>query len=516
MLLFNIADYKDFQYLYGMEEHSNGVRSRKNRIMLTHIKNRQLIDYCRRKDDYSLLRVRTMTDLKKLAFDKLQESGKNDTKLLHKVNLIGMTFYSSKYRTDEKNGLCDDLDGSSIRYISIERNREFKMRSGKFISKILRECELGQILSEQVINWLTEEFTSDWESFTKFHHPEIELHIDDNFRKIYNSEWCRDFKGNSCMMNTGHWVFYRDSVEAKAAYLTDKDGYVLARAIIYTNVTDQYGNRHRLLERQYCKESNPILAKMLIEACIKGGHITAYKTVGAACADSRNFVAVDGTSLTDLVFQTPMEVDYETTLSYQDSFKYLDYSNQIAYNVKEAVSDPCNLEYLDTTNLNLNGDCDDDDEGEWDEYHCEYVDSTVLCHRNGHEIYVDVERLEDFEMINGERHHVDDLVYCDHCGKAVLKADAIEEKGDDSVFCCEEHRKEYIEEHWYHSQWDEKYYPKEDDITTFSQWNDFTQSYRKLTINRQSLETLKINKAVFGFGENWFMAPGIFNNAEAA
>lgn len=36
--------------------------------------------------------------------------------------------------------------------------------------------------------------------------------------------------------------FYESSVEAKAAYILDKDGYVLARAILFTDVKDEDGN----------------------------------------------------------------------------------------------------------------------------------------------------------------------------------------------------------------------------------------------------------------------------------
>lgn len=520
MLLYNFRNYADFKLLFGYEIHGNGVKSRKNKILLAHLKNRQLIQYCHQHNDFSLLQVRTMQDLKKVTLEKIQESGKNDhVNLPWEVNLIGMTFYSSQYKTDDKNGLCEDLDGSSIRYINIERGTSFKMKSGKFISRIMRETELGKILKEQVINWLSEEFVADWEAFTKFHHPEVELHIDDDFKKIYSSKWCKDFHGNSCMMDHDHWQFYRDSVEAKAAYITDAEGYILSRAILYTNVTDQFGNKHRLLERQYSRNSDSVLSRLLIEACIREAQITGYKTVGAACSDARNFVSPTGESLAHLIFQTPMEVDYETLLSYQDSFKYFDYDGQIAYNVSEGVPESHVMERLDTTYRNLEGDTDEEDDedegGEWDDYHGEYVDETVLCYMHGREIYVDVERLEDFETVNGERHYIDDLFYCDHCGKAVLKNEAIEEKGDDSVFCCEECRKSYIEEKWCFSQWEEKYYPNEEDVTIVLQWNSFTQSYGRLTISRESLERLKREGLAFGFGNIWIMSSEAVN-AEAA
>lgn len=43
------------------------------------------------------------------------------------------------------------------------------------------------------------------------------------------------------MTNRNRTVFYTDSVDAKAAYITDGHGLVIARAVLFTNVTDQDG-----------------------------------------------------------------------------------------------------------------------------------------------------------------------------------------------------------------------------------------------------------------------------------
>ena len=261
MLIFNIRDYDDFKYLFGLESHGNGVKSRKNKILLQHIKNPALIRYCREHNDFSLLHIRNMADLKRLVLDAIQESGRQDTSLQNKVILIGKTYWSSQYRTDEKEGLCEDFDKKAVRYINVKTEHPYKMKAGKFITAIIRETALGQILSEQVINWLSEEFSADWQTYTFGQTPDVVLHVDDNFAKIYSDHWCRDFNGCSCMVGRDHHSFYEDAVEAKAAYITDKEGYVLARAIIFTDAIDQYGKKWRLLERQYAKESNEVLKR---------------------------------------------------------------------------------------------------------------------------------------------------------------------------------------------------------------------------------------------------------------
>ena len=229
------------------------------------------------------------------------------------------------------------------------------MKAGKFFTSIIKETEIGQILSEQVVNWLSEEFTQDWQTYTFGQTPNVELHVDDDFKLIYDVDACRYFNGCSCMVGRDRHSFYEEAVDAKAAYLLDIDGYVLARAIIFTDVKDEDGNKWRLLERQYSKESNEVLKRLLVDMLIKGNYIDGYKQIGAGCSESRAFVANDGTSLADKKFSIRCELDTYATLSYQDSFKFYDYDKSIAYNYADVRYDY----NLDTTDLNLEGDDDD-------------------------------------------------------------------------------------------------------------------------------------------------------------
>ena len=60
------------------------------------------------------------------------------------------------------------------------------------------------------------------------------------------------------------------------------------------------------------------------------------------------------------MFEIDCELDEEDTLSYQDSFKWYSYSRNKAYNYGNS-----NSSYnLDTTDLNLYGDTDDEEDGE--------------------------------------------------------------------------------------------------------------------------------------------------------
>lgn len=502
MLLYNIYDYEDFQYLFGLETHGNGVKSRKNKILLQHLKNPALIKYCREHNDFSLLHIRNMADLKRLVLDTIQESGKQDSTLQNKVILIGKTYWSNQYRTDYMEGLCEDFDKKAVRYVNTKTERVYKMKAGKFFTSIIKETEIGQILSEQVVNWLSEEFTQDWQTYTFGQTPNVELHVDDDFKLIYDVDACRYFNGCSCMVGRDRHSFYEEAVDAKAAYLLDIDGYVLARAIIFTDVKDEDGKKWRLLERQYSKESNEVLKRLLVDMLIKGNYIDGYKQIGAGCSESRAFVANDGTSLSDKKFSIRCELDTYETLSYQDSFKFYDYDKNIAYNYADVRYDY----NLDTTDLNLQGDYDDDDDQAYDEYHDYNCNETRICYYHGEEISVDVDNLEDFIWIGSlnEYYHKDDCTQCDSCGKWLVKEDVTYNSDAEAYFCNDQCEAKYIKENYFYAEYDDDYFHHEDDITTIQTWDEEIQSYKEISISCLSRDYLIREGKAFGAGDTWF------------
>lgn len=504
MLLFNIIDYEDFKCLFGLETHGNGVKSRKNKILLQHLKNPALIRWCREHNDGSLLHIRSMAELKHLVLSYIRETGETDINLPGKVRLIGNTYWSAQYRTDHMDGICEDYDKRAVRYVNTKTGRIYKMKAGKFFTSVIKETELGRILSPQVVNWLSEEFTQDWQTYTYGKMPEVELRVNDNFELIYDGSACLDFNGCSCMVNRNRHSFYEESVEAKAAYLLDIDGYVLARAIIFTNVKDQNGRKWRLLERQYSRDSNEVLKRLLVDLCIKGGHIDGYKQTGAGCSESRAFVANDGTSLADMKFSIRCDLEIYGTLSYQDSFKYYDYDNRTAYNYPEAPHDY----NLDITDINLDGDDEESDEElEYDEYHDYDCDEVRICYYHGEEIGVDVDNLEDFIWIEseGEYHHKDDVTQCDNCGRWIIKDDATYNSETEAYFCDDRCEADYIKENFHYSEYDDDYFRNEEDITNILTWDEETQSYRSITISCLSREWLINNGRAFGGGVLWFV-----------
>lgn len=509
MLYYNFYGYEGFKACFGLEKRDNGTVVRKNRILLGHLKKPALLKYCREHNDYTLLRICDMADLQKKTVEAILSSGKNDEKLPHKVELIGETYYSSKYETDEFRGLCEDLDKHSIRYINVERNRVFKMRAGKFMRELILETEIGKLLSPCVVNWIAGDvFTQHWCTYTHGYTSGIELHVNDEFEKIYDSDYCKgDF--NSCMVDRNRTSFYRDSVKSKAAYITDKTGLIVARSILFTEVTDQDGRKWRLLERQYSSEGDDALKRLLVDKLIQEDYIDGYKVIGASCHDANSFVDVCGNSLSDRKFEIDCDLDMEDTLSYQDSFKWYGYNQNKAYNYENS-----SFSYtLDTTDLNLYGDTDEDedeDESLWDEYHQYDCDDTTLCYLHGNEINVDSENLDDFVWIESkeEYHHKDDCVCCDNCGENLLEDDAEYSEVTEEHYCCKECMEkaedEFKRKNWYYLEYDGEWYEDYTDITRINIWNESEGIYEEKSISIDTLDGLIENEDVWEFGEDVF------------
>ena len=332
MLYYNF-NYKEFQYRFGMTEHDNGKKSRRNKVLLNFIKDRNLLKECIKKNDFTLLNIPNVAEFKKIMFSKIMQSGEFDKNLPYKVELINYTFHSSKYGTDDMRGLCEDSDYKSVRYVNHKNNgRIFKMKAGKFIRNLILETEFGRKLSEPTLIYLQETFSEDWQTYSMSTLPKNNLYVNDNFRDIYSSSECKgDFC--SCMMNRGFHTFYKDAVKASAAYLRNTEGKIVARCVIYNEVHEEGSEKvWRLAERQYSTNQDNLLKRALVEALIRGNHIDGYKQVGFDCHNSKGFVDVYGNSLEEKRFWIDCDLETYELLSYQDSFKWYDISKRRVYN----------------------------------------------------------------------------------------------------------------------------------------------------------------------------------------
>lgn len=154
----SFKNYDEFKQLFGIVEHGNGAKSRKNKILLACLKNRKLFKWwlrfkaqalehgvkedCIELSDY--LYASNMDGLKRFAKLMMNDCVK-DSSLWNSTDDSGIyisfgkdfpyELYSPTLKIDSYRGLCVDGDSRSIRYVNTERdNKVFKMKAGKFIS----------------------------------------------------------------------------------------------------------------------------------------------------------------------------------------------------------------------------------------------------------------------------------------------------------------------------------------------------------------------------------------------
>ena len=494
MLYFDFNGYQGFQERFGIQEHGNGAKSRKNKILLAYVKSEL------KKRNYKVINFKTMAEMQNEVWLELLGQSYKDPNLTHKVELMDSVFFSNLYETDEWKGICEDHDTRSIRYRNVEQNRIFKMKAGKMLHHLITATEYGRNLCEPVQRWLEEDFSQRWQSYCMGQLPENRLIINDDFSRIYSSDDCVGNFG-SCMVNQDHWRYYKDSVKAKAAFLVNGDDLVIARAILWPEVYDDEGNVYRYLDRQYSTDGNQVLMRALIDELIKAGEIDMYKVPGCGCGEANAIVDINGASLSHKTFYVKCDLETDSCLSYQDTFKYYDYNAEKAYNGTSRGWDYC----LDTTAYSIDDDHDDDD-GNYDEYHQQYVDSdTCTVYVHGEEMCCADDWMEDFVWVDRleEYHHKDDVFLCPECKCWELKEHEYESEMTGETYCCSECRilaeKRYKKANWVWSDFDHAYFEDEEDVTFFNCWNPHCHAYIERSISWNSLNEMVDRGMMFLF-----------------
>ena len=402
----------------------------------------------------------------------------------HAFKVIDISFGSNEYNLDDYHGVCLDGDFKSIRYVKrIEtqhgtEDKVYKMRAAKFLRKLAEGCGVVGWFNESILNYMCEEFQRKWESHAssmsanakKYH-----LKVNDDFERIYSSRDYATGDFHSCMVNQDQHYFYENAVEAKAASLNNEDGEIVARCIVFTDVKDiETGEHLRLAERQYSADSNELLMRILINKLINAGEIDGYKKVGAGCGDATAFVSNDGDDWSGRHFSIKCRLDWDDTLSYQDSFKYYNMNERIAYNHCDDAGP--RYEELDTTDEEFGRSAYDD----WHDYSCR---ETTLVYYEGSEYECDTDNLDDFRWVDScsEYHHKDEVVeiadtyylkeecyVCNECDEWVHQDDACYSDITGEYYCCsdcqESAEEAYKECNWYYSELTEEYYEYEREL----------------------------------------------------
>lgn len=412
-------NYEEFKNIFGIVEHGNGNKSRRNKILLSHYKNKELRKFCREIGNWYPLTISNMNDLKQWMFAVLSSA----KTLRYNLDILGHIFKSNEYYLDDFKGVCEDGDVLCIRYIRAEDERIFKMKIGKFVKKIIDEFPRKEIMSDSSRTWLLEQISEEWIAEMQSRNDRYELRTGgcvEDFEYIYSStDQNTEYSFGSCMTNNGQYEFYSNAVNATAAWLIDKQtGYKVARCVIFNDVFDENGKHYRLAERQYSENESNDLKRVLVSKLIAAKIIDGYKQVGVDCHNNRAYVSNSGESWNDKKFRVGCCLHEGDTLSYQDSFIYYDEDSEVAYNYDPGFS----CEELNTTDSYYHA------EGrEWDSWHEEYCDETTTVYYHGREYQCDVYALDDFSWVDSreEYHHYDDVVYSEYYEEDIHEDDAV-------------------------------------------------------------------------------------------
>ncbi len=460
MLYMNNAfsNYTEFSNLFGVNEHGNGEKSRRNKILLSLYKSKNILHYMathsQKEESYiNYYGCNDMTTLYSSVLEWLQSESKHNDDARNRIILNGIDVYSVRYELDDFDGICEDGDTRSIRYINTERGRVFKMRAGKFLRNLIEENpNLNATLPEQIKIWVCEEFAERWKAYAAEHitHDQYTLYVNSNFEEIYDSDRCAGDFG-SCMVDDGYWTFYRDSVSAKAAYLENEDGDIVARCIIYTDVIDGAGNHLRLAERQYASGGDDSLKRMLVMRLIEGKHIDGYKKVGADCHSPKAFVDIHGNTLPNLNLHIDCDLYHYDVVSYQDSFKFYDEDEQIAYNSGD-------YENLSVTN----GEREDDHEHDcWSEWNEEYIYEDDAYYVDTRDDYFYGSQVVSANVWNGSRYY-EETCYEGDCieidGEWYYAGNNAESPEDNGIVQCDRCGEYLVKDNGYYSNLTEEWY----------------------------------------------------------
>lgn len=499
MLYYTFKNYEEFKERFGIVEHGNGAKSRKNKILLSIYKDRSILHKVATGEISSRWFCNNIIALKNEARTFVSAFTEGEY-----VSLLGRVYHHPQFKTDKAEGLCEDGDCNAVRYINTERGRVFKMKAGKFYRAIIDGTDkVRDFLPEPVKIWLCEEFAAEWRAFASTHLQDerFTLHVDDNFKDIYSCSCCvGDF--GSCMEGRDNWSFYRDAVKAKAAYLTNEEGDIVARCVIYTEVHTSDRNILRLAERQYSSDGDEDLMRMLIARLISAGEIDGYKRVGAGCSDARAFVDVNGNYFKDDRFWIKCRLEPGDIVSYQDSFKWYDFDEKKSYNY-EASGASGDLAITDG---------EWEGEREWSNYHDEYIDrddavyvesrddwfyydNTVYAENSGQrEVEWDCVYINGSFYFIGDDPEANGIEKCPWCNEYYVADDAVYSDITDDYYCCDDCRaraeQDYKEANWYYCDHDGEYYEDEDDLVVALKWSKSLHDYMEYKICSADLGSL--------------------------
>ena len=95
MLYYKFKNYEEFKNIFGTLKDETGISGRRNKILLSHLKNKELLHKVATGEiNRVLISVKNLVDLKNILITEIAEEG--SLQHYHKLNLNGATYWSSK------------------------------------------------------------------------------------------------------------------------------------------------------------------------------------------------------------------------------------------------------------------------------------------------------------------------------------------------------------------------------------------------------------------------------------
>lgn len=239
-----------------------------------------------------------------------------------------------------------------------------KMKIGKYINKLITYYSISNKASFWINNqtlrtFLIERLAEMWKSEV-LKNQSLKLVVSKNFNKIYNTDFRLSDESyfNSCMDDKGQYYFYEDHDDIfSAVSLQDEDGNVYARCVL-VKCQDDDGKDYTLLDRIYYNKR--MYCDLLFNKAKYDNIFNIYKDLDASCHESYRILDMNG-KLLGKRLHIQLDLDNDSCISYQDTFKFYIYESGIAYNTDKNLTGYYNL---DTTSEYIEFDYIDEDESE--------------------------------------------------------------------------------------------------------------------------------------------------------
>lgn len=123
---------------------------------------------------------------------------------------------------------------------------------------------------------------------------------------------------------------------------------------------------------------------------------------------------------------------------------------------------------------------------------------------------MDSEHLEDFTWIESRNayHHDEDCIQCDECHEDIVCEDALSSEITGESYCCDKYMEKaetaFMQENWYYSEYDNKWFEEEEDITHIQVWIDTESRYKDISISTVTLDKLIEDEKAWTFDDETF------------